>query len=244
MEKFISDKVTFSSESELSEWMSRKGNPEELPAYGILRYYKIDDLFYSVRYYKKRKIYEVRIKKLKSNRYLTYNDGGSHSAITIASCRNEKLFKKANYRTKWYVLFFNDVVRYLVSKGVDEQSAKDYAQDAFLKISADDYISKIANQSHFVAIWRRRGWWDYLENCHKICFKNRSGDIPDYIPLLDKDVELRLGYLLSAQREREVVNNILSGFSITDIAEMTGQSFASVSSARNRAVAKLKKMNL
>lgn len=231
------DKIFFSHSECLSYIQMQEGcSPVLLDLPTRTEYYRCGDSFYCIRYSPQTKAFKLKKKILKDGRYLTFSHGGVSSAMTVCESRTAKPISDRNlssYRA------FNSIVDSLLYLNISREDAADVVQEAFCAMS--DFNAE--STRHFINIWRKRCVWNILDQRSRKMERLPVEYLND-IPLYDKPIEICLGNLLSSHRQRFVVNALLKGFSIMDISQLSGCTFASISCLRNRAVALLKSMNI
>ena len=228
-----------SKKEEALKWISDMigAKAEILPTYSATEFYSCGDKIYSLRYNKKQKTYEVKERKLMQGKYLTFYHGSTGTAISVNN-------KDCDFKVcvKWLHIYqgsFESLVKRLMKNGVFYEEAQDYAQDAFLKINDID----AKNSSAFYNIWFKRAFYDWLHDCSLKATTQRNCKIDDIHGLKDydsKEYEVNFSEFLNNNRQANIVNMMLQGYSITDIAELTHQTWDAVFSVKQRAFKKLK----
>lgn len=123
-----------STRDDALKWMSAKSgdNPERLLISSITEYFSCGSEIYALRYNKRQKTYEVLTKTLKQGRYLTFYDNGIRTAVKSGTGSSDS--KTTDITCKWITVYriqFNRLVNKLMTYGVPQEFAKDYAQEAF-----------------------------------------------------------------------------------------------------------------
>ena len=219
-------------------WLSltNQVQAEALPTFSATEFYKCGNNVYSIRYNKKEKTYEVKKRKLYQGRYLTFERSGICTAIKIIK---DKEISSA-ISLKWlhiYQKHFDIIVKELMVNGLLYEEAKDYAQEAFLKINNIEANSDNA----FCCIWFKRSIYDWLNDRSLKSAKNRMDDVNIINARSEpREFEINISTLLNNSRQAEIINMMLQGYSITDIAELTHQTWDAVFSVKQRAFKKLK----
>ena len=228
-----------STRDDALKWISAKSGdvPERLPISSITEYFSCGGEIYALRYNKRQKTYEVLTKTLKQGRYLTFYDNSTRTAIKSGTGGNDS--KTTDITCKWitaYRIYFNRLVEKLMTYGVPQEFVKDYAQDAFLKICNID----ASTNYHFYCIWFNRTFYDWKNDCSLKATTHRCSYVDDGIQA-SINIEMDLSKLLKNERQAHIIKLMSQGFSITDISETTGQSFATIFCLKQRAFKELKK---
>lgn len=241
--------ATFEQKRDCLVFMSRQEGdiPIRLEIITRNEYYKCGDNFYVIREFENRKKnvkkFKVTQKKLIQGNYLRFQDGNSISAFKVGKIK-EIINSPSFSNTQIYCYDqFSQIVNYIRSLnfGISSDDAKDIAQEAFLS------LSEISTKSsrEFLSIWRRRCKFDILTSFRQKRVKCRHSDAEALrIAFHDRQYEIPIGNHLSNRRQKDVINAILRGYTITDIAELTNQSINAVQSVKDRALGKLKRMKL
>lgn len=231
--------LMFRTKKEALEWIKKETGcvPVSVETYSYTEYYRSDARFFAIRYNRKKRNFHVREKLLKNGgRYLDFYNGKTRTTVKVTQLKENNL----TIDTRWiyvYAEYFDVIVARLISLGVNSNEAKDYAQEAFLKINT--YNAK--NAAHYKNIWMRRSFYDYLEKSSQLNSLNKTYAIPE-LRYDQKDFEFQFSKMLKNKNQAEIINLIEHGYSITDISELTNKTFASISSIRNQAVKQLRNL--
>ena len=218
-------------------WLSltNEVQAEALPTLSATEFYKCGNNVYSIRYNKKQKTYEVKKRKLLQGKYLTFYKNSIGTAIKIKGGEISSAIS-----LKWlhiYQKHFDILDKRLMANGLLYEEAKDYAQEAFLKINNIEANSDNA----FCRIWFKRSIYDWLHDRSLKSAKSRRDDINIINPRIEpREFEVNISTLLKNPRQAEIINMMLQGHSITDIAELTHQTWDAVFSVKQRAFKELK----
>lgn len=218
--------------------MTNEVQAEALETLSATEFYKCGNNVYSIRYNKKQKTYEVKKRKLLQGRYLTFYKSSICTAITIKGGESGEISSAISLKyLHIYQKHFDILVKRLMANGLLYEEAKDYAQQAFLKINNIEANSDNA----FCRIWFKRSIYDWLHDRSLKSAKSRKDDINIINPWIEpREFEVNISTLLKNSRQAEIINMMLQGYSITDIAELTHQTFDAVISVKQRAFKKLK----
>lgn len=196
-------------------------------------YYCCGNALYSIRHNRRIDTYSVLKKTLKDGKYLSHYNGRTRTTTRLSATA-----KKIEIGEKWlkvYEEYFAVIVKRLMSLGINEDDAKDYAQEAYIKLS----VLNAKNDSHFKNIWMKRCLYDYYEKVKQIKIDRKVNEIPEII-CFQGSCEIQMSELLQIDSQAKIIGLIQHGYSITDISELTNKTFASISSLRNRAVKQLR----
>lgn len=229
--------LMFKSKESLLKWIAKEtgSEPVAVGTASYTEYYRSNNRFFGVRFNRRLRNYAVYEKKIKDGNYLTFYNGKHRTAVKINQTQ-----KEITINEKWvkaYSVFFNVIVNNLVSFGIDKEDAKDYVQEGFIKISS----CSAKNEEHFKNIWLRRCLYDHWEKYKQLNVANKIKVFPKHV-VFPGTFEIRFAELLKTKSYIEIVNFLQRGYTITDISELTGQTFASVSCKRNRAIKELRKI--
>ena len=210
---------------------------EIIPTFSAIEFYRCGKLIFSLRYNKKQKTYEVKKRKLSQSRYLRLYKNGTQTAIKL-----ENISSDFNVSKRWIHIYekeFDSIVSRLMKNGLSYEDAKDYTQDAYLKINNIE----VKSDSAFCGIWFKRSVYDWLHDCTLKKSTHRNDEInPNDVRLEPLNYEINISRYLKNSRWVNIINMMSQGYSIIDISELTQQSWDAIFSVKQRAFKELKKI--
>ena len=227
----------FPSRDDAINWISEQegcGDVVMMPTYTRAEYYRCKDSIYVVRVNKR--CCQVCKKTVVKDRYINISQKGSHTYRKV----DGKERPVTTIGLRWldvYTSFFTAVVKILTSHGIQEDDAKDLAQEAYIRtsdIQAD-------NGRHFFNIWVKECFWIRW----RMFRKGRESINDEFVTdvyCYQKSIELPLSSMLDSERQRKIIDLTQYGYSVNDICELINDTPAAVYSVLRRATETLKKI--
>lgn len=226
----------FPSRNDAINWISEQEGAtiEPISTYSRAEYYRCKDSIYVVRINKR--CCEVHKKAVINGQYIMISRKSGHTCRKV----NREDRPVTTIGLRWldvYTSFFRVIVKTLASHGIQEDDAKDLAQEAFIRISGIE----AENEKHFFNIWVKECFWIRWRMFRK-GRESINGESVTDICCHQEKVEMPLSSMLDNERQRKITDLTQHGYSVNDISELMGVSPASVYSVLRRAKAILKKI--
>lgn len=226
----------FPSRDDAINWISEQEgcDVEPMPTNSRAEYYRCKDSIYVVRVNKR--CCEVCKKTVIKGQYIKISQRDSHT-YRKADGKERPVITIGLRWLDVYASFFTAVVKILTSHGIQEEDAKDLAQEAYIRtsdIQAD-------NGRHFFNIWVKECFWIRWRMFRK-GRESINDEFMTDVCCYQESIELPLSSMLDNERQRKIIDLTQYGYSVNDICELTNETPASVYSVLRRATANLKKI--